>query len=66
MMDQLSADQRRVIAGLTAPVSTALDPLFDKVLAIQVSASVEPAADRLGSQACGSFRPVCNSRIGRQ
>jgi hypothetical protein len=48
MMGQLSADQRKVIAGLTAPVNAALSPLFDKVLAIPgVGEVLKPAADRL-------------------
>jgi hypothetical protein len=47
-LGQLSADQRKTLAGLVAPLLSTLNPLFDKVLAIPGVADVlKPTIDQL-------------------
>jgi hypothetical protein len=67
MMGQLSADQRKVIAGMTAPVTATLTPLFDKVLAIPgVGEVLRPAADRLKTRLADLSAQSATVGSGRQ
>jgi hypothetical protein len=67
MMGQLSADQRKVIAGLTAPMNATLSPLFDKVLAIPgVGEVLRPAADRLKTRLADLSAQSATVGSGRQ
>jgi hypothetical protein len=67
MMGQLSAEQRKVIAGLTAPVNATLSPLFDKVLAIPgVGEVLKPAADRLKTRLADLSAQSATVGSGRQ
>jgi hypothetical protein len=48
MVGQLSAEQRKALAGVTNPLLPAVNQLFDKVLAIPGVAEVlKPAIDAL-------------------
>ena len=48
VVGQLSAEQRRVLAGLVSPMMLTLNQLFDKVLAIPgVSEVLKPTIDAL-------------------
>lgn len=67
MLGQLSVEQRKVIAGLTAPASTALNQLFDKVLAIPgVGDVLKPAADRLKTRLADLTTQSSTVGSGRQ
>jgi len=51
---QLSADQRKTLAGFVAPLLSTLNPLFDKVLAIPGVADVlKPTIDQLKTKIGG-------------
>jgi len=51
---QLSADQRKTLSGLVAPLLSTLNPLFDKVLAIPGVADVlKPTIDQLKTKIGG-------------
>jgi hypothetical protein len=67
MAGQLSADQRRVIAGLASPATTAVNQLFDKVLAIPgVGDVLRPAADMVKTRLAALSTPSSTVGSGRQ
>jgi hypothetical protein len=67
MLGQLSADQRKTIAGMTAPAMASLSQLFDKVLAIPgVGAVLKPAADTLKTRLADLSTQSATVGSGRQ
>jgi hypothetical protein len=67
MLGQLSSDQRKVIAGMTAPASATLNQLFDKVAAIPGVAEVlKPATDRLRTRLADLSAQSATIGSGRQ
>jgi hypothetical protein len=67
MLGQLSSDQRKVIAGMTAPATSTLNQLFDKVAAIPGVAEVlKPATDRLRTRLADLSAQSATIGSGRQ
>jgi hypothetical protein len=67
MLGQLSADQRKIIAGMTTPAMASLNTLFDKVLAIPgVGAVLKPAADTLKTRLADLSTQSTTVGSGRQ
>jgi hypothetical protein len=67
MLGRLSPDQRKVIAGMTAPANESLNQLFSKVTAIPGVAEVlKPAADRLRTRLADLATQSTTVGSGRQ
>ena len=67
MVGQLSADQRRVIAGLAAPATTTVNQLIDKVLAVPgVGEVLRPAAEMVKTRLAALSTQSSTVGSGRQ